>query len=102
MNADGCAEGARELIVAIFRLAVADFLGVSYDHDQPVRRRRVNAVHQADAAVFLQSGLATHLADLIALSSAVVWFEARRQLELELDRRPTTATAWARRRGTSA
>ena len=89
----GCAEAARELILAVFRLAVTDYVGVSYDHDQPVRRRRVPAVHRADAAIFLQSDWATVLADVIGLSSAVIWSEARLQLERDLDRWPPTMTA---------
>jgi len=35
-------EGARDLILAIFRLAVADYLGLAFSHDGPgpVRRTR--------------------------------------------------------------
>ena len=88
MNAEGRSVGARELILAIFRLAVADYLGVSYDHDDPVRNRRVRAVHHADAEVFLRSPWAAYLADLVGLSSAAIWPEARRLLE-----RDSTAAA---------
>ena len=30
-------EGARDLILAIFRLAVADYLGLAFSHDGPGR-----------------------------------------------------------------
>ena len=36
---DGRAEGARDLVLAIFRLAVCDYLGLSYGHDGPDRPR---------------------------------------------------------------
>jgi hypothetical protein len=93
MNAEGRAEGARELILAVFRLAVADYRGISYDYDGPVRRRRVSAAYRADAAIFLRGGWATYLADLIGLSSPAIWLAARRQLELDAGRWPPTAAA---------
>lgn len=37
---DGRAIGARDLIVAVFRLAVADYLGVWYGHDEPAPVKR--------------------------------------------------------------
>lgn len=77
-NAEGRAIGERELILAIFRLAVVDYLRVSYGHDQPGRHRRVQPVHRADAAAFLQNPWAAALADLVGLSSAAIWREARR------------------------
>lgn len=77
-NADGRAAGGRELILAVFRLAVADYLAVSYGHDQPVRHRRVQPVYREDSAAFLQSPCAAALADLVGLSSAAIWREARR------------------------
>ncbi len=85
MNTEGRAEGARELILAIFRLAVADYLGVSYDYDEPVRQRCVRSVYTEDAEAFLQSLRAAALADLIALSSGVIWRETRR-LQRDRDR----------------
>jgi hypothetical protein len=91
MNADGRAEGARTLILAVFRLAVADYLGVSYGHDGHVRRRRVSPVHRDDAAVFLESEWAGYMADLIGLSSAVIWSQSRRQLDRDSGRRLPTA-----------
>jgi hypothetical protein len=86
-NAEGRAAGGRELILAIFRLAVADYVGVSYGHDQPVRHRRVQPVYREDAAAFLRSPWADALADLIGLSSAVIWREARRQFDREIAER---------------
>lgn len=83
-NADGRAAGARELILAIFRLAVADYLQVSYGHDEPVRHRRIKPAYRGDAAAFLQSPWAAVLADLVGLSSAVIWREARRRLDREI------------------
>lgn len=77
MNAEGRVEGARELILAVFRLAVADYLGVSYGHNQPVRWRRIRPVHRDGAAAFLQSPHAAAVADLIGLSSAAIWRETR-------------------------
>jgi hypothetical protein len=81
VNAEGSAEGARELILAVFRLAVADYMGVSYDYDEPVRQRLVSAVHRVEAAAFFRSPWAACLGDLIGLSSATIWRKARRQLE---------------------
>jgi hypothetical protein len=71
-------EGARELIIAIFRLAVCDFLGISYSHDQvaPARTTKYPAPH--GSALFLSGAWATHLADLVALSGPAIWCEARR------------------------
>jgi len=78
VTADGRTEGARELILALFRLAVADYLGVSYGHDEADRQRRVRTRHRTDAATFLESRWAAHLADLVGLSSTVIWSRARR------------------------
>lgn len=95
VSAEGRAEGARELILAVFRLAVADHLGVSYGHDQPVRQRRVRPVHRNDAAAFLQSPWAAGLADVIGLSAPAIWREARR---LQSDHGRSERSAERRRR----
>ena len=75
---NGRTEGARDLIVAIFRLAVADYMGLSYGHDGPGRPRSIRTPFRSDAAAFLASEWATRLADLVGLSSAMIWTEARR------------------------
>ena len=74
---DGRTEGARDLVLAIFRLAVADFLGIAYGHDEPSRPRAVRPRHRADAELFLRGPWAACLGDWINLSSATVWRQAR-------------------------
>jgi hypothetical protein len=72
-------EGARDLILAIFRLAVADYLGLAFSHDGlgPVRpTRRSPNVEQA--GLFLASAWARYLADLIGLEASAIWREARK------------------------
>ncbi len=72
-------EGARDLILAIFRLAVADYLGLAFSHDGPGparRTRRANYVGQA--GLFLASVWARYLADLIGLEASAIWREARK------------------------
>ena len=66
---------ARELVLAIFRLAVADYVGVAYGHDEPGpdKRTRVNPKVQADAAKFLTSPWATHLGELAGFPAHAVW-----------------------------
>jgi hypothetical protein len=49
---DGRVEGARDLIVAIFRLAMADYMGLSYGHDGPGRSRSIKPPFRSDAAAF--------------------------------------------------
>jgi hypothetical protein len=55
---DGPTEGALELIIAVFRMAVADYLGLAYGHDQVGRERRVRSCHRVDAERFLRNGWA--------------------------------------------
>jgi len=72
-------EGARDLILAVFRLAVADYLGIAYSHDGPGPQRRMrSSPFLAEAAVFLASGWAAYLADLVGLQAPAIWREARR------------------------
>jgi hypothetical protein len=73
---EGRVEGARDLVLAIFRLAVCDYLGLSYGHDQPGRPRRVCSVSTAEAALFLTSAWAGHLAELAGFHAELVWREA--------------------------
>lgn len=72
-------EGARDLILAIFRLAVADYLGVAFSHDGlgPVRRTR-RAPYMKQASLFLASVWASYLADLVGLEASAIWREARK------------------------
>lgn len=72
-------EGARDLILAIFRMAVADYLGISYGHDGPVPTRQTKGrPFVAEAAAFLASASAAYLADLVGLEASAIWREARR------------------------
>ena len=71
-------EGARDLILAVFRLAVADYLGLAFSHDGlgPVRRTR-RAPYIEQAGLFLSSASAAYLADLVGLQAQAIWREAR-------------------------
>ncbi len=83
-------EGARDLILAMFRLAVADYLGRAYGHDGPGRMRWTRkASFQAEARVFLAGGWAIYLADLIGLDAGAIWREARRLQEAAAFRKPS-------------
>ena len=75
----GLGIGARDLVLAIFRLAVADYLGVCYGHDEPGPYKRIHGTFQFEGSEFLQSPWAAHLADLAGVSVHVVWKEAQRQ-----------------------
>ncbi len=78
-----CAEAVRDLVLAIFRLAVCDHLGLSYGHDSPDRLRRCRRPSAAaDAGLFLASAWAAHLADLAGFSSELVWREARSRMKV--------------------
>ena len=74
-------EGARELILAVFRLAVADYLGRSYSHDGVVPIRAGPKRFRSDAESFLCSWWAGYLAEMVGISSEAVWGEARRRLD---------------------
>jgi hypothetical protein len=72
-------DGARDLILAIFRLAVADYLGLAFSHDDPGRVRRTRrSPYVEQAGLFLASVCARYLADLIGLESSAIWREARK------------------------
>ena len=86
---EGRNEGAREVILAIFRLAVADYLGHSFSHDGDTPIRRTRNRGRSEAANFLAGRWAAFLADLIGLESDVVWREARLRGE-----RSTGETQW--------
>ncbi len=72
-------EGARDLILAVFRLAVADYLGLAFSHDGPgpVRRTR-RTPFRGQAGFFLASAWAAYLADLVGLQASAIWREARK------------------------
>jgi hypothetical protein len=71
-------EGARDLILAVFRLAIADYLGLAYSHDGPGPARRTRrAPYAGQAGLFLASAWARYLADLIGLEASAIWREAR-------------------------
>ena len=56
---------ARDLVLAVFRLAVADVVGMSYGHDGPIPKKLTrNRDLAPEAAVFLTGPWAAHLADL--------------------------------------
>jgi hypothetical protein len=74
---DGISEGARDLIVAVFRVAVADYLALAYGHDEPSRPRPVRPRYRADAELFLRGPWAACLGDWINLSSSAVLAQAQ-------------------------
>jgi hypothetical protein len=72
-------EGARDLILAIFRLAVADYLGLAFSHDGPGPARQTRrAPYVEQSSLFLASAWAACLADLIGLNGSAIWREARK------------------------
>jgi hypothetical protein len=74
---DGREECARDLVLAVFRLAVSDYLGLSYGHDGFDRARRIHSPFPADARLFLTSRWAGHLAEMAGLVAETVWREAQ-------------------------
>lgn len=72
---EGRSEGASELILAVFRLAVADYLGSSYSHDGCAPVRKASNRFKSDAAIFLTSIWAGYLADLGGFEASAVWRE---------------------------
>lgn len=75
---DGRAECARDLVLAIFRLAVCDYLGLSYGHDGPDRPRSCQSRRDtAEVALFLSGARAAQLAEMAGFRSELVWREAR-------------------------
>jgi len=85
---------AQDLVLAIFRLAVCDYVGVSYGHDGPDRRRRVLPIGREQAAVFLQSPWACFLGEIAGVSAPKVWTMARERAgALALDQKPFEVAA---------
>ena len=75
---DGRVIGAQDLIVAIFRLAVADYLGVWYGHDEPAPVKRTKGGFHAEAEEFLRSAWAAYLADLVGIQADAIWRDTER------------------------
>ena len=75
---DGRAIGARDLILAVFRLAVADYLGVWYGHDEPAPVKRTKGSFHSEADEFLRSSWAAYLADLVGIQAKAIWRDADR------------------------
>ena len=75
---DGLAIGACDLIIAVFRLAVADSLGVWYGHDEPAPLKRTKGGLGVEADEFLRSPWAAYLADLVGLRAKAIWSDTVR------------------------
>ena len=75
---DGRAIGARDLILAVFRLAVADYLGVWYGHDEPAPVKRTKGGFHSEAEGFLRSSWAEYLAELVGIQANAIWRDTER------------------------
>jgi hypothetical protein len=75
---DGRAIGTRDLILAVFRLAVADYLGVWYGHDEPAPVKRTKGGFHSEAEEFLRSSWAAYLADLVGIQANAIWRDTER------------------------
>jgi hypothetical protein len=75
---EGRAIGARDLILAVFRLAVADYLGVWYGHDEPAPVKRTKGGFHSEAEEFLRSSWAAYLADLVGIQANTIWRDTER------------------------
>ena len=69
-------ECSRDLVLAILRLAVSDYLGIAYGHDEPAPMKCTVRSRNQEAELFLKSPWCGYLSDLIGLSPGVVWREA--------------------------
>ena len=81
-------ECIRDLIAGVFRLALCDYVGMAYSHDEPglVKYIQINRELQLGAERFLMSAWAAHLGDQAGFSAKEVW----RRAQVELGRRPAT------------
>ena len=70
--------GERDLVLAIFRFAVCDYLGLSYGHDAADRPRRIRGCFATEAGSYLTSTRATDLADMAGFRAELVWRQAGR------------------------
>ena len=79
-------ECIRDLIAGVFRLALCDYVGMAYSHDEPglVKYIQLNREFQSGAERFLTSAWAAHLGDQAGFSAKEVW----RRAQLVLVRRP--------------
>ena len=75
---DGRAIGARDLILAVFRLAVADYLGLWYGHDEPAPVKRTKGGFHSEAEGFLRSSWAAYLAELVGIQANAIWRDTER------------------------
>jgi hypothetical protein len=75
---DGRVIGAQELILAIFRLAVTDYLGVWYGHDKPAPVKRTKRGFHSEAEGFLRSSWAAYLGDLVGIQANAIWRDTER------------------------
>jgi hypothetical protein len=66
-------ECSRDLVLAILRLAVSDYLGIAYGHDEPAPMKCTGRSRNREAEIFLKSPWCAYLSDLIGLSPGVVW-----------------------------
>ena len=93
---DGRTEGARDVVLAIFRLAVCDYLGLSYGHDGPDRPRACRTrQHVVEAGLFLMGARAAQLAEMAGFRSALVMREAR-FTKKAMPNGPQATRAWSR------
>ena len=79
-------ECIRDLIAGVFRLALCDYVGMAYSHDEPglVKYIQINRELQSGAERFLTSAWAAHLGDQVGVKAQEIW----RRAQLELVRRP--------------
>ena len=75
---EGRTIGARDLVLAVFRLAVADYLGLWYGHDEPAPLKRTKGAARTTAEAFLTSPWAKYLGDLVGIRADALWREAGR------------------------
>jgi hypothetical protein len=86
-------ECSRDLVLAILRLAVSDYLGIAYGHDEPVPMKSTVRSRNQEAEHFLKSPWCGYLSDLIGLPPGVVWQEA--SLINSNERTLSTSVDWA-------
>lgn len=73
-------EGCRDLVLAVFRLAVCDCLGQRYGYDRPVSNQCLRAPvpeSRRTAEGFLAGPWAMHLAEMAGFAARTVWLETR-------------------------
>ena len=75
-------ECIRDLIAGVFRLALCDYVGMAYSHDEPgsVKYIQLNRELQSGAERFLTSAWAAHLGDQAGFTAKEVWRRAQREL----------------------